>query len=197
MIQTVESLSQRESAPTTWRLELSLPAVLGALVGLQGLGGSLRSAALLSVGLGLTVLFQALGARLAGAREIRVHGLGVHATSGGGDGSAYFVALAAPLGSAVLGLLALAPLPELRVIGAVALAAAVLHLLPAWPLALGEVLWVALRSRTPDPRAVTRRSGMLVGVGLCLVGLGTGFLFVVAANKFGGEREPATVDAPA
>ncbi len=30
-----------------------------------------------------------------------------------------------------------------------------------------------------------------------LIMFGTGFLFVVAANKFGGEREPATVDAPA
>jgi len=163
------------------RIDASLPVILGLLVGLQGLGGTLQSAGWLLAGALLTVGVQATATRLAGAREIRLHGLGAHASGAEGP-AAYLVPLSAPVASAALGLLVLAPSLEARIVGAVALAGAALHLLPAWPLGMGEVLWVALRRRVRSPRRITRRSGLLVGGGLCLIGLTSGAVFVAVVG---------------
>lgn len=181
-----------------WRVERSVPAVLGALVGLQGLGATWDSALMLSAGLALTFLVQALAAALVSRGTVRVHALGVLASSDKPGAPAYLVPLAAPLASGALGLLVFAPSPELKVLGAVGMAGAVLHLLPAWPLASGELLWVATRSRLTHPRAVARRSGLLIGAGLCLVGLASGVLFIalvggvlLAANRPQRSRSTA------
>jgi hypothetical protein len=189
-------------------VRLSLPFVLGALAGMQTLGGSWVGAVVLLISALLAVLAQALLtlglAWLIRARgDLELHGLGVLAQCDGGGMLACALAIAAPLGAglAALGLLLVGALvPELaalaRSCALVVGFSGLVALLPAWPTSGGELVWILARDRygSRSARRVTRLSGRITALSLAIAGFLTGlpFLLVVAAVMAWSQRRTST-----
>ncbi len=186
----------------------SLPFVLGAIAGMQMLGGGWVGALVLLASALVAVLAQAALtlalARLVHAEgDLELHGLGVLAQCDRSGLLACAIAAAPPIGAgalalALLGLGGLAPgLGELAhscalVVGFSGLVA----LLPAWPTSGGELVWLLARERygSASARRVTRLSGRITALSLAIAGFLTGlpFLLLVAAVMAWSQRRTHT-----
>lgn len=176
------------------RVGASAAVLPGMLTGLQWAGASPRSAVLLCAALVAVVGLQIAVAHASLRRwpgQAVVHGLGVLATAD--RGAVWLPALPVLATLPLVGFLAV---PGWEIVGLVAAALVSIQLLPAWPLAGGQLLWVALRGRR-GARRITRRAGFLLGGGLLLVGLVSGVLFLVLP---GGlllySNKPSTTASP-
>ena len=149
------------------------------------------------------VLTLVLASAVRARGELELHGLGVLAQCDGDGLLACAVALAAPLGAALLaggvfslGLIVPEVDPLTRSVAMVIAFAALVSLLPAWPTAGGELVWILARDRYGRHRArdVTRLAGRVTALSLAATGFLTGlpFLLLVAAVMAWAQRASST-----